>query len=166
MGNIEIAKIAASLNVCYIGAAPKTIKPMELRPGDVPKEVGELEGETVRFPPAFLCEIRADWKFMKVRVVATKHVEHVKLQQQILKLQKVLQECITLEVTLPLKEVLNLTTGWNSQCICHQCWAWESDYLCFPSQLMAKPRRTFDKFKAVCKAHQGQKCPLTTHLLL
>ena len=40
-----------------------------LEPDAVPHEPDALPSEIVTFPAAYLCEIRADWKFMKVGVV-------------------------------------------------------------------------------------------------
>ena len=61
----DLTKIAASFNYCFIGAAPKFIDPEQLQPELVEKEASEIPGAVIRFPPSHLCEVRADWKFMK-----------------------------------------------------------------------------------------------------
>ena len=60
-----LAQIAASFNYCRIGAAPCTLDVASLRPETVEQEASAIVGETLKFPPAHLCEVRADWKFMK-----------------------------------------------------------------------------------------------------
>ena len=59
------AKIAASLNYSHIGAAPRCIDPQSLEPDAIEKQACDIPEPADSFPASHLCEVRADWKFMK-----------------------------------------------------------------------------------------------------
>ena len=49
------------------------------------------------------------------------------------------------------RELFNLSTGWNSTYLCHHCFARKDDYLQFPPDLANQPRRDLDSFLMVTR---------------
>ena len=67
------SEIAASLNYCLIGAAPRILCPAQLRPENVETDASDVVGEKIEFPTGYLSEIRADWEFMKAVAGFVRH---------------------------------------------------------------------------------------------
>ena len=59
---MNVAKIAASFNYCYLGVAPMYLDPNTINPA---QSAADVVGEKKCFPRAYFSEVRADWKFMK-----------------------------------------------------------------------------------------------------